>query len=302
MSDDVTIGGSEAPVIVGASPWMTPLELYQRKRGLVQSDDEPSPAMKRGTALEGLVADYYAEATGRVLDRPPNDGEVVCNTIPWATGHIDRLVPTDPRGPGVVEIKCPGVSVFGKITRQGVPDYYQVQLQHYLAVTGLAWGSLAVFSAERWQLLHFDVPRDDTLIEVLLNHEAEFRERILAGDPPSDTTAILDLPHEAGPVVQVESPVWASAARDWIMACEMKAEAEALEEHAKDRIVRVLAEAEADAGEGAGLRVYYRGQAGRMTLDKAAMKAAGIDVGKYERRGADFITFKAYPLRRQADE
>ena len=294
---DTTVSGSDAPIVMGVSPWARPGDLYARKRGLVEDQDEPSPAMQRGTALEPLVADYYAEATQRVLEQPPGEGKVVSQTIPWLTGHVDRLIP-DERGPGVLEIKCPGLSVFGKIMRQGVPDYYQVQLQHYLLATGLNWGALAVFNAERWSLLHFDVPRDDRLIAVILTREAAFRDAVIEGVPPTDVAMpALDLPSGGGTVVQVDSPVWASAARDWRLARELRAEAEDLEAHAKDRLTKVLDESKAEAGEGAGLRVYYRMQAGRTTLDKAAMKRDGIDVAKYERQGKPFRSFKGYVLK-----
>ena len=34
-------------------------------------------------------------------------------------------------------------------------------------VTGWKWGSFAIFSAERWELIHFDMVRDNELIEMM---------------------------------------------------------------------------------------------------------------------------------------
>jgi len=141
------LGGSDSPVVLGVNPWKKPVDLWAEKRGLIEDDQEPSPAMRRGTALEPIVADMYTQAAGVTTAVEPEI--LVHPEHPWMLANIDRHILTPPDNPGVLEIKCPGISRFGKIQRGGLPDYYQVQLQHYLAVTGRKWGAFAVFNAER---------------------------------------------------------------------------------------------------------------------------------------------------------
>ncbi len=45
-----------------------------------------------------------------------------------------------PDGNGVLEIKVPRLRGFVKLEEEGIPVNYQVQVQHYLGVTGLLWG------------------------------------------------------------------------------------------------------------------------------------------------------------------
>ncbi|MBW1723715.1 MAG: YqaJ viral recombinase family protein [Deltaproteobacteria bacterium] len=58
------LGGSDSPVVLGVNPWKKPVDLWAEKRGLIEDDQEPSPAMRRGTALEPIVADMYTQAAG----------------------------------------------------------------------------------------------------------------------------------------------------------------------------------------------------------------------------------------------
>ena len=58
------IGGSDAAAAVGLSPWKTRLELWLEKTGQTP-DREETPEMRRGTLLEPVVKQLYADATGR---------------------------------------------------------------------------------------------------------------------------------------------------------------------------------------------------------------------------------------------
>src|SRR5574343_365740 len=128
------IGGSDAPIVVlgrlpfnDSSTWRT---LWEDKMG-ISLPIEPNASMMRGICLEDTVANLYAQQTKRKLWRQnqilrhPDHPFMICNR--------DRLIVGDERGLGVLEIKCPGSWNFGKIKREGIPDYYQIQLYHYMA-------------------------------------------------------------------------------------------------------------------------------------------------------------------------
>ncbi len=82
------IGGSDSPSVLNISPWKTARELWAEKRGLVPLDQEPTPAMKRGAVLEHIVADMYAEVTGREV-RVVKE-QLTHPEHSWMHGNIDR--------------------------------------------------------------------------------------------------------------------------------------------------------------------------------------------------------------------
>lgn len=269
------IGGSDTPVVVLGErhPFRTPRQLWEEKTGCAP-DVEETPAMRRGKVLEPVVADLYREVTGRklrrvnaVLQHPEHD---------WMLGNVDREIvaarPDD--GPGILEIKCPGLRVFAQCRREGIPDYYQLQMQHYLAVTGRKWGAFAVFSAERWDLLHFDVERDDELIELIVERDAAFWELVKNGTPPESAEELtkVDIPplQTDMELVRIESDAWRNAVEEFRMAREILDEAEMLEAAAKERLQNLMSVSNAEVAEGYGLRVFWKEQAGRETFDHKA--------------------------------
>jgi predicted phage-related endonuclease len=141
--------------------------------------------MEWGRYLEAPIARKYSERTGRRIVRPK--AMCVHPEYPWMIGHPDRFQ-FDPARPkttrrGVLEVKQ---AVFGKWrewSQQGIPAQYYLQLQHYLAITGLTWGSFAVLFGGS-KLVYFDVPRDDTLIALMIEREREFWDYVQRDTPP----------------------------------------------------------------------------------------------------------------------
>lgn len=301
------IGGSDTPVIVLGNdhPFTTPRELWESKLGMSGGEDKPTPAMRRGTVLEPVVADLYREATGRklrrvnaVLQHPDHD---------WMLGNVDREIvaarPDD--GPGVLEIKCPGLRTFSQCRREGIPDYYQLQMQHYLAVTGRKWGAFAVFSAERWDLLHFDVERDDELIDLIVERDAAFWELVKSGTPPESAEELtkVDIPplQTDMELVRIESDAWRNAVDEYRMAKEILDEAKELESVAKERLQNLMELHGAAVAEGGGLRVYYREQAGRLSFDHKAFAKAhpDLDLAPWFKQSKPTRPFRPYFLKEE---
>ena len=64
------IGSSDAPVAVGMSRYKSPLELWMEKTGRkIQEDISNKDAVFWGTTLEPIVANVYAERTGKKVRR-----------------------------------------------------------------------------------------------------------------------------------------------------------------------------------------------------------------------------------------
>lgn len=293
------LGGSDSPVVLGVNPWKTPYDLWLEKTDpnyLEDPDLAQKPDIQRGQWLEAIAATIYADKTGRDL-RP--ESARVHPVHSWMRGNIDRRI-TSLDQDGVLEIKCPRVQTFSKIKREGLPDYYTIQGQHYCEVMGLDWCSFAVFSADRWELLWFDMERDQGLIDLIVEKGAEFWRLVETNTPPDVfSEPAVDLPPVGGELISINDRVWAEAVDELREASELAAEAKAIEEAAKGRIQRLMAANGTDVAEGAGLRVYWKEQAGRKTLDKKALKKAHpeIDLDVFMKVGKPSRPFRPYFLK-----
>ena len=58
------IGSSEVGTILGVNPFETPYQLWRRKKG-IDPPIEANEAMRAGTILEGAVATYFEQESGR---------------------------------------------------------------------------------------------------------------------------------------------------------------------------------------------------------------------------------------------
>lgn len=297
------IGGSDSPVILGVSPFKTVRELWDEKLGLVE-DAPPTAAMERGTYLEPVAAQLYMDKTGRKVKRV-ND-ILRHKEHDWMLANIDRQIQSENgKGPGILEIKCPGLSVFSKCKREGLQDYYIVQLQHYLAVSDRSWGAFAVFNAERWELIHFDVDRDQELIDLIISHDRDFWQMVQEGRVPEETAPVVDLPPvEPTELYTMDSPAWKEAIERLREAQEIKKEAMALEDDAKATVQLIMEQAGVDVAEGAGARVYYRMQNGRKSFDKTLLKKdhPEIDLKNYEKTGSPYKVFRPYFMKEVINE
>lgn len=139
--------------------------------------------MRWGLLLEKEIAAEYRRETGRKITNPGRYTIYQHEDFPWMQATLDReIVAFDDRGPGVLEVKtCNAYGV--KDWEGGAPLYYRVQVQHQLAVTGYAWGSLAVLIGGndfRWM----DISRNDEFIEALVRVEERFWWRVKHEEPP----------------------------------------------------------------------------------------------------------------------
>lgn len=188
------IGGSEVSALYPCEgtktgthhPWLSPYKLWALKTGRLKStksDPIETPALWWGTHLEPVVRVAYAEVTSReVVDgdthlRNPRVQAMIANT--------DGTILGDPRGPGVYEGKT--TTIFSRSAwDDGVPLYYQAQVQHYMACTGYTWGSVALYMAgERQPLRYYDIERNDAFIADIEQRVAAWWERhIVNGEEP----------------------------------------------------------------------------------------------------------------------
>jgi putative phage-type endonuclease len=163
------IGCSDAPIIMGESPWKTAGDLLREKRGLQQNAPQ-NAAMALGVQLEPEARRRYIAKTGKHV----TPACLQSTRHDWLRASVDGL---SAAADAVVEIKC-GESVYRSVSEHRcAPAYYYGQLQHILAVTGLTSIDLWCYWPGCPELL-VPVERDDAYLERLLHEELEFWNKV----------------------------------------------------------------------------------------------------------------------------
>lgn len=175
------IGGSDVAAIMGMSPWKTPYQVYQEKRREVQ-DWSGNEATDWGKRMEPAIRQWYSDTTGRAVRLP--EGILVHNKYPFMLATLDGF--TDDRR--VVEIKTArSPKGWGDPGTNEIPDYYLLQVQHYLVVTGFEVCDVPVSIGGASPEL-YEVPEDQELQEMIIDACASFWVRVQNENPPDPVT------------------------------------------------------------------------------------------------------------------
>lgn len=175
------IGGSDAAQVLGVSRWGSPLQVWASKLGLSGTTYFESEEMKMGKLLEPVVANLYAERTGRRLRRPG----FMRHSAPdeWMIGQIDRMVLHEPV---LIEIKTSKrYDGWGPDGSDQIPEDYYCQVQHYIEVSGAERAECAVLIAGS-NLRIYPIAKHPEFIKVMMDREREFWiNHVLTGIPPT---------------------------------------------------------------------------------------------------------------------
>lgn len=177
------IGASDAAAVLDLSQWTGPLALYCEKLGIAPLEAAEVEALEWGLALQAPIAARYARETKRTVIDPGPYTIHHSAEHPFMLATLDGLVDDPARGRGVLEIKTTGAWHADAWADGEAPLPYQIQVQHQLAVTGLAWGSLAVLVGGQ-KFYWLDVDRNQAFIDALIAREREFWARVEQRDPP----------------------------------------------------------------------------------------------------------------------
>ena len=194
------IGGTDASAILGLSPWATPLSVYLDKVGQ-PAERRETLAMRRGIWNERFIADEFERARPGFVCYQPKPAIRTDVGFPMGAS-IDRMVATveHPRTPvAILEAKT-AFTYTGKrqwdADNLDLPDHYFIQVQHYLAVTGLplAYGVADVGDPEALTIVPIEA--DKRVQQRIIEAEREFwQNHVLMGVAPEPNGSDAD--HEA---------------------------------------------------------------------------------------------------------
>lgn len=177
-----SIGASESAALFDASPWDSSLSLYAKKKGLY-APRQFNEAILWGSRFENAIADEWAERYRAQLE---NLGQFTILKDGRMSATLDPKIvacksPVDEEltGPGILEIKKVAASK-KREWEEDPPLYYQIQVQHQLAVTGWQWAFLApLFIGEHsMELGAVLVKRNDAFISKLREKVEKFCEML----------------------------------------------------------------------------------------------------------------------------
>lgn len=298
-------GGDSAILILGEShPFSNPYELWKRKMGMIPPPEINAP-MQRGMTLEPIVIDMFKERTGYRISQK---GQFIkSKKFPWMLGNVDAWYETE-KGRGILEVKCPGMRTFLRCKQEGPQAYYMIQVQHYLGVSELEFATIAIFNAELWEMITFDIEFDPEFFDILVKNGRKFWDYVEAGTPPLDfmeEREEIEIPKvELNPeIVKIDTEGWKDATEIYKLAYDLRKEAEELEKDAKSRISNIMELEGLEVAEGSGLRVYWRYSKPRVTFDHKSFAYAHpeMDLSPWYKTGKASRVFRPYFLKEEAE-
>jgi putative phage-type endonuclease len=147
------LGSSDAPAVLGESPWKTREELFQEKLVEFHGHKAPLSTAQFHTIRKAMAAreakNDTAKNRGKKLEAPARaEFEALTGlSMPAVCGHHAHKehlkVSLDGWHGGrkeFLEVKCPNQKAHGEALSGVVPSYYRAQLLHQMLVSGAAAG------------------------------------------------------------------------------------------------------------------------------------------------------------------
>jgi len=185
------IGGSEVASLVGENPYESSMDIYLKKIGVVE-DQEENEAMRWGNLLEEPIAQEYAR---RNLVTLTNPDMIIDKRKPFFFVSPDRFVLS--KGGNEIqkglEIKTAGIHTASKFGLEGtdeIPSAYLIQIMWGISITKIPeWDLAALIAGQQYKEYH--IQRDEELVGNLRDIVEKFWiDNVQAKVPPTpDGTA-----------------------------------------------------------------------------------------------------------------
>lgn len=174
------IGGSDASVVCGINRYKSPIELWMDKTDQIPYQ-EAGEAAYWGTLLESVVRTEFTKRTGIEVKEVKQILQSVEH--PFMLANLDgECVHPDY---GICGFEAKTASAYkASEWEDSIPDEYQLQCQHYMAVTGYQGFYIAVLiggNTFRWKFIE----RDEELISMLIELETVFWNHVQDLTPPT---------------------------------------------------------------------------------------------------------------------
>ena len=172
------VTGTDAAAICGLNPYKSAMQVFVDKttETIEEFDNE---AMRQGRDMEAYIASRFCEETGKRVRRV--NAICISEEHKFMLADYDRVIVGEKAG---LEIKSVSPYSADKWADDKIPIHYNLQCQHYLAVSGFErWYVCALIWGR--ELVIRTIERDEELIQNLITIEKRFWEKnVLAGVMP----------------------------------------------------------------------------------------------------------------------
>lgn len=173
------IGGSDAGTILGVNKWKSKTQLFFEKVNPELKQQVDNEFIYWGNVLEDVVAKEFETRTGKKVRK--NNKMLRHPEHEFMLANLDRVIVGEK---ALLECKTTSQYNIDQWKDDEIPASYLCQIQHYMAVTGYEKAYIAVLCGGN-QFIWKEVPRDDELIEIIINAEKDFwYNNVLAGVIP----------------------------------------------------------------------------------------------------------------------
>lgn len=205
------LGSSDAPAVLGLSPFAGPLDVYLDKlEGRPEQSAERRKRFEIGHRLEPVILRMYAhpEYGAQPRRRVRHARELLRSTpYPRLIATLDgEATRPDRDGPGAVEVKSYPLRAVDD-PDELIPDDVYVQVQHQLLVTGWDWADVASLGWGRSvDVVTLDRDQqfiDETLLPALLKFWTDHVEARVPPAPTGDPRAAMRALNRMWPVARI---------------------------------------------------------------------------------------------------
>lgn len=165
------IGGSDAGAVCGVNPYKSPFSIYMEKTADAVQETEDNERMRQGRDLEDYCARRFSEATGLKVHR--SNYLYRHSEHPFMIADLDRVIVGENAG-----LECKTASAWSADkwkSIETIPESYQIQCLHYMAVMNLDYMYIACLILGS-DFVYYRIERDDDLIRSLITIEKNFWE------------------------------------------------------------------------------------------------------------------------------
>lgn len=171
------IGASDVPIIMGVSPWKSPLALWEEKIGISQ-DRTDNHHVRRGKEYESCALNKFEELVPGVFMPCFKRDE----RVSWMAANLDGY---DMASHTLVEIKCPSPTSFAKIVSEDdIPTMYQYQMcwQKHVSKAEKCYFFAYECNSDNYYMKEFNPP--EGMFDELFEECEYFWDCVKKGQPP----------------------------------------------------------------------------------------------------------------------
>jgi len=276
------LGASDAPVVMGVSPYKTPFQLFEEKIGKPSKKKANEYITNKGHKAEG-PARARAEFKIGMVFKPEL---VEMENYEWLRASLDGY---NEEHHVIMEIKYQGAEdhakakawVDGEIknVRDAVPEKYWPQIQHQLMVTGAKVCYFVSFDGDQDIAIVEVKPDTDYIQQELFPELFTFWERVGRQEAPELTDR---------DVVEVEEPAALKIARRYARLDALEKKIKFEKDKAKSAISEFITHPKAKVGQLSVTKTIKKG-----TVDyKQIPQLEGIDLDAYRKSASTSITIR----------